>query len=79
MSNLYRKSFQKLTAFFLLILFGSNFCVGAWTGTVTYTRTQTNSDNKTVERISGRRKTGKRRDGHGQKFYVERADKIHRR
>ena len=29
-------------------------CSGAWTGTITYTRTQTMSDNKTVERVSGR-------------------------
>jgi pimeloyl-ACP methyl ester carboxylesterase len=29
-------------------------CSGAWTGTVTYTRTQGNSDNKTVPRVSGR-------------------------
>lgn len=29
-------------------------CSGAWTGTVTYTRTQSNSDNKTVDRVSGR-------------------------
>lgn len=31
-------------------------CSGAWTGVVTYTRTQSNSDNKTVERVSGRGK-----------------------
>ena len=29
-------------------------CSGAWTGVVSYTRTQSNSDNKTVERVSGR-------------------------
>ncbi|HUR97808.1 MAG TPA: alpha/beta hydrolase [Pyrinomonadaceae bacterium] len=29
-------------------------CSGAWTGTVTYTRTQANSDQKKVERVSGR-------------------------
>jgi pimeloyl-ACP methyl ester carboxylesterase len=29
-------------------------CSGAWTGVVTYTRTQTNSNNKTVQRVSGR-------------------------
>lgn len=29
-------------------------CSGAWTGVVTYTRTQSNSENKTVERVSGR-------------------------
>ena len=29
-------------------------CSGAWTGIVTYTRTQAMSDNKTVERVSGR-------------------------
>lgn len=29
-------------------------CSGAWTGVVTYTRTQTMSDNKTVERVSRR-------------------------
>lgn len=29
-------------------------CSGAWTGVVTYTRTQNMSDNKTVERVSGR-------------------------
>src|SRR5690349_6928308 len=28
----------------------------AWTGVVTYTRTQSQSDNKTVERVSGRGK-----------------------
>ena len=31
-------------------------CSGAWTGTITYTRTQSMSDNKTVERVSGRGK-----------------------
>ena len=29
-------------------------CTGAWTGVVTYTRTQTNTNNKTVPRVSGR-------------------------
>jgi triacylglycerol esterase/lipase EstA (alpha/beta hydrolase family) len=29
-------------------------CTGAWTGLVTYTRTQSMSDNKKVERVSGR-------------------------
>jgi hypothetical protein len=29
-------------------------CSGAWTGTITYTRTQSMSDNKTVQRVSGR-------------------------
>ena len=29
-------------------------CTGAWTGVITYTRTQTNTDNKTVPRVSGR-------------------------
>jgi pimeloyl-ACP methyl ester carboxylesterase len=29
-------------------------CSGAWTGVVNYTRTQTNSNNKTVPRVSGR-------------------------
>ena len=29
-------------------------CSGAWTGVVTYTRTQSMSDNKNVERVSGR-------------------------
>jgi hypothetical protein len=29
-------------------------CSGAWTGRITYTRTQSNSDSKTVERVSGR-------------------------
>lgn len=29
-------------------------CSGAWTGTITYTRTQSMTDNKTVERVSGR-------------------------
>ncbi len=29
-------------------------CSGAWTGVVTYTRTQTMSDNKTIKRVSGR-------------------------
>jgi pimeloyl-ACP methyl ester carboxylesterase len=29
-------------------------CSGAWTGVVNYTRTQTNSHNKTVQRVSGR-------------------------
>ncbi len=29
-------------------------CSGAWTGTITYTRTQANSHNKTVDRVSGR-------------------------
>lgn len=29
-------------------------CSGAWTGMVTYSRTQSMSDNKTVERVSGR-------------------------
>ncbi len=34
-------------------------CSGAWTGTITYTRTQSMSDNKTVERVSGRGKDTK--------------------
>lgn len=29
-------------------------CSGAWTGTITYTRQQSMSDNKTVQRVSGR-------------------------
>jgi pimeloyl-ACP methyl ester carboxylesterase len=29
-------------------------CSGAWTGTITYTRTQSMSDNKTEQRVSGR-------------------------
>ena len=29
-------------------------CSGAWTGSIVYTRTQTQSDNKTVPRVSGR-------------------------
>lgn len=29
-------------------------CSGAWTGTISYTRTQSSSNNKTVERVSGR-------------------------
>jgi hypothetical protein len=29
-------------------------CSGAWTGTITYTRTQKESDSKTVDRVSGR-------------------------
>lgn len=29
-------------------------CSGAWTGTVTYTRTQSQNDNKRIERVSGR-------------------------
>jgi hypothetical protein len=29
-------------------------CSGAWTGTITYTRTQSKSDSKKVERVSGR-------------------------
>ena len=29
-------------------------CSGAWTGVITYTRTQTHSNNKTVPRVSGR-------------------------
>lgn len=29
-------------------------CSGAWTGTITYTRTQGMTDNKTVQRVSGR-------------------------
>ena len=29
-------------------------CSGAWTGVITYTRTQSQSDSKTVERVSGR-------------------------
>ncbi len=29
-------------------------CSGAWTGVIKYTRTQSQSDNKTVERVSGR-------------------------
>ena len=29
-------------------------CSGAWTGTVTYKRTQSRTDNKKVERVSGR-------------------------
>jgi hypothetical protein len=31
-------------------------CSGAWTGMISYTRTQSQSDNKTVERVSGRGK-----------------------
>jgi hypothetical protein len=29
-------------------------CSGAWTGTITYTRTQSMSDNKVTQRVSGR-------------------------
>ena len=29
-------------------------CSGAWTGTITYTRTQSQNDNKRIERVSGR-------------------------
>jgi hypothetical protein len=29
-------------------------CSDAWTGVINYTRTQTNSNNKTVQRVSGR-------------------------
>src|SRR4051794_34517304 len=29
-------------------------CSGAWTGVINYSRTQTNSNNKTVPRVSGR-------------------------
>jgi hypothetical protein len=29
-------------------------CSGAWTGSITYTRTQTTTNNKTVDRVSGR-------------------------
>ena len=29
-------------------------CSGAWTGIINYTRTQTATNNKTVERVSGR-------------------------
>jgi pimeloyl-ACP methyl ester carboxylesterase len=29
-------------------------CSGAWTGTITYTRQQSQSDNKTIQRVSGR-------------------------
>src|SRR5919107_287698 len=29
-------------------------CTGAWTGVVTYTRTQAQTNNKTVPRVSGR-------------------------
>lgn len=32
----------------------SSDCAGAWTGTITYTRTQSMSDSKTTERVSGR-------------------------
>src|SRR4051812_25521502 len=31
-------------------------CSGAWTGNITYTRTQTMNDNKTVQRVSNRGK-----------------------
>ena len=31
-------------------------CSGAWTGVITYTRTQSMTNNKTVERVSGRGK-----------------------
>jgi hypothetical protein len=72
-------SYQKLTAFLLVIIFSQNFsvfaqtrktnnaqtaannakqtapkCSGAWTGTISYTRTQTMTNNKTVPRVSGR-------------------------
>src|SRR5438552_13241739 len=29
-------------------------CSGAWTGTVTYTRSQSQTDNKKIDRVSGR-------------------------
>lgn len=35
---------------------GNAKCAGAWTGTITYKRTQSKSDSKTVERVSGRGK-----------------------
>jgi pimeloyl-ACP methyl ester carboxylesterase len=72
MSNSYSYTFHKLTAFFILIVvFSSNFsafaqtrktgastpkCSGAWTGNITYTKTQAMSDSKTVERVSNRGK-----------------------
>lgn len=58
--------------FILAVVFSSNFsafaqtrrtvgqsapkCSGAWTGVIKYTRTQSQTDNKTVERVSGRGK-----------------------
>jgi pimeloyl-ACP methyl ester carboxylesterase len=67
--NIYRKL---LTISLLAIIFSSNFaifaqtrrtnqptqpkCSGAWTGVVTYTRTQSMTNNKTVDRVSGRGK-----------------------
>src|ERR1043165_6634774 len=33
---------------------GAGKCSGAWTGSITYTRTQSQTDNKTVPRVSGR-------------------------
>lgn len=72
MSNSYRYAYRNLTAIFILaVVFSSNFsafaqtqgkrqsspkCSGAWTGVIKYTRTQTQSDIKTVERVSGRGK-----------------------
>jgi hypothetical protein len=67
-----RALFSKTIAFFLLVIFGSNFsvlaqtrksnsqqtaaakCSGAWTGNITYTRTQTMTDSKTTKRVSNR-------------------------
>ncbi len=77
MSKSFSQSFHKLTAFFLLAIFSSNFnvfaqtrkannqtaarqskpaakCSGAWTGAVSYVRRQSNSDDKTVKRVSTR-------------------------
>ncbi len=72
MSNSYNFTFHKQAAIFILIIiFSSNFsafaqtrkaggsaskCSGAWTGVIKYTRTQSQSDSKTVERVSGRGK-----------------------
>lgn len=67
MSKFRNYSIHQAAAFFLLIIFSCNFnalaqvkktsaakCSGAWTGNITYTRTQTMTDNKTVKRVSNR-------------------------
>ncbi|MEZ5343959.1 MAG: hypothetical protein R2681_00255 [Pyrinomonadaceae bacterium] len=72
MTNSYINPFRKLAVLFaLLFVLAGDFstlaqtrtskvsglkCSGAWTGVVKYTRTQSQSDNKTVDRVSGRGK-----------------------
>lgn len=71
MNKMTRFFYQTFSLFLIFTIIGGQFsviaqgktasakqtkCSGAWTGVIKYTRTQSMSDNKTVERVSGRGK-----------------------